>query len=358
MATFFPSNCAASYKVVNKRYKILEEIGSGSFGLVFRGYDEATTNSVAIKLEKIDTNGRRPRSQLKNEDRIYKRLRGGQGIPKTFFYGRHLIYMLQYDVLVTELLGKNLAHYFNICNRQFSIKTTLILADQIVSLIEYVHYKRIVHRDIKPENFVMGLENTPQENRLYIIDFGLAKSYYDVSTNAHISIDGHQTVGLVGTARYASVNALQGMAPCRRDDLESCAYMLLYFLRGRLPWQDIPASTKQEKHMKICHVKKSLDSRQLCAGLPIAFKHFLDYCRRLNFKQTPDYCYLKGLFHEEFCRQAFENNFMYDWKLNLTCNSSSASVQTQPGQSQETCSLQENLSVEAISWNTHLQENQ
>ncbi|KAF4524239.1 hypothetical protein B566_EDAN012177 [Ephemera danica] len=350
MATFFPRNCAPSYKVVHNRYKIIDEIGRGSFGLVLKGYDEATTKYVAIKLERVDdnTNGLwRPRSQLKNEDTIYKILRGGQGIAKTFFYGRHQTDMLQYNVLITELLGKDLSHYFNICNRKFSIKTTLLLADQIISLIEYVHFKGVIHRDIKPENFVMGPENTPLENRLYIIDFGLAKPYRDMSTKVHITPE-NQTVGLVGTARYASVNALQGKTQSRRDDLEACAYMLLYFLRGELPWQNIPGSTKQEKHEKICQVKKSLSPNELCIGLPVVFQQFLAYCKGLPFLSEPRYCDLKDSFRVEFDKLGLEKDTMYDWKY-LTGGGSSASMQTQPSQSQETSSLERNgSSVEVI----------
>jgi serine/threonine protein kinase len=90
-----------------------------------------------------------------------------------------------------------------------------------------------VHRDIKPENLMIDVDDL---KTIYMIDFGLAKRFVDF-TNTHIKQV--QKKGLVGTQRYASINSHDGLELGRRDDLISLAYVLIYFCKGRLPWQVI-----------------------------------------------------------------------------------------------------------------------
>ena len=92
-----------------------------------------------------------------------------------------------------------------------------------------------------------------QSSTLYIIDFGLSKCYRDPRTNVHIEY--REKKQLTGTPRYASINNHLGLEQSRRDDLESLGYVMLYFLRGRLPWQGIPAKTRREKYQKIAQTK-------------------------------------------------------------------------------------------------------
>ncbi len=136
-----------------------------------------------------------------------------------------------------------------------------MLAEQSITRMETLHGKNIIHRDIKPENFVIGLGKTGKN--LHLIDFGLAK-YYRSKSGKHIPlIDGK---GLVGTARYCSVNTHKGIEQSRRDDLESIAYTLVYYLKSKLPWQGLKPKKynknkpipKNEKYNMIKEVKSTL----------------------------------------------------------------------------------------------------
>jgi serine/threonine protein kinase len=89
------------------------------------------------------------------------------------------------------------------------------------------------YRDIKPDNFLMGV--CQRTNQINCIDFGLAKKYRDSKTNKHIPYK--ENKNLTGTARYASMNTHLGLEQARRDDLESLGFVLLYFIKGNLPWQ-------------------------------------------------------------------------------------------------------------------------
>lgn len=134
-----------------------------------------------------------------------------------------------------DLLGPSLEDVFNMCARSFTMKTILMLADQMINCIEYVHSKNLIHRDLKPDNFLMGIKN--QSNKVFFVDYGLAKPYVDPSTKKHIKYrkDRNQT----GTDRYMSINTHLGLEQSRRDDMESLGYILIYFKRGSLPWKGL-----------------------------------------------------------------------------------------------------------------------
>lgn len=148
--------------------------------------------------------------------------------------------------MVMDLLGKSLEDLFNLCGRKFSVKTVLMIAQQTIKRIEYIHSRRIIHRDIKPDNF--GAGRAKHAHRIFIIDFGLAKKFMS-SDGKHIKYKDGKS--LTGTARYASINTHIGIEQSRRDDMEGIGYVFMYFLRGSLPWQGLRARGVKEKYEKI-----------------------------------------------------------------------------------------------------------
>nr|QLJ57721.1 casein kinase 1.1 [Laodelphax striatellus] len=308
---------------VGNRYRLGRKIGSGSFGDIYLGTNISTGEEVAIKLECLKT--RHP--QLHIESRFYKSMQGAVGIPLIKWCGSEG----DYNVMVMELLGPSLEDLFNFCSRRFSLKTVLLLADQLITRVDYIHTRSFIHRDIKPDNFLMGLGK--KGNIVYIIDFGLAKKYMDPRTRFHI--DYRENKNLTGTARYASINTHLGIEQSRRDDLESLGYVLMYFNRGSLPWQGLKAATKRQKYERISEKKMSTPVDELCKGHPVEFSVYINYCRMLGFDEKPDYSYLRHLFRGIFVRQGFTYDYVFDWNMLKFGGSRHRDKDQQQGQQQQ-----------------------
>ncbi|XP_018021077.1 casein kinase I [Hyalella azteca] len=309
--------------VVGAKYRIVRKIGSGSFGDIYLGMNLTNGEEVAIKLEQMKA--RHP--QLLYESKVYKILQGGVGIPHIRWFGQEQ----SYNILVMDLLGPSLEDLFNFCSRRFTMKTVLMLADQMIARVEFIHTKNFIHRDIKPDNFLMGIGR--HCNKLFLIDFGLAKKYRDTRTRTHIPY--REDKNLTGTARYASINAHLGIEQSRRDDIESLGYVLMYFNRGSLPWQGLKAATKKQKYEKISEKKMSTPVEALCKAFPAEFAMYLNYCRGLRFDEPPDYMYLRQLFRILFRTLHHQYDYTFDWtmlkqKANNTLQSA-ATAATAPG---------------------------
>ncbi|CAD8196542.1 unnamed protein product [Paramecium octaurelia] len=288
-------------QVIGKVYKLIKRIGSGAFGeiyLVAKGKEE-----YAMKLERSDTK----HPQIFFEAKLYNYLQGSdpsdKGIPRIYAQGQDG----DYNYIVMDLLGQSLEELFSKNNKRLSLKTVLMLADQMIQRIEYIHTKQFLHRDIKPDNFLIGLGK--KATRVYILDFGLAKRY--LTKEGHIPY--REGKSLTGTARYASVNTHLGLEQSRRDDLESLGYVLMYLLRGQLPWQNMKANNQKDKYQRIMEKKLETSPDALCKGFPIEMSQYLNYCKNLKFEDKPDYNYLRGLFKDAFKKIGFEWDYKFEW---------------------------------------------
>lgn len=277
----------SQYKQIADKYKFINKIASGSFGEVYLAQDKSTKKTYAAKIETKST-----KSRLSDEHKIYKKLKERgfkKGIPKII----NFIETQKQNILIMQLLGKDLDELHKQYNNKFDIGTVLKLGIEIINLLENLHKAGYIHRDIKPNNFLVGYEE--DNNNLYIMDFGLSKQFINNGQHIRVKIERD----LVGTARYASINVHLGIEPSRRDDLMSVGYMLVYFLQGKLPWQGLKEKKNEDKIKLIGDTKLYTDLKKLCDGLPQCFCNYLDYCKKLDFTDEPNYEYLKSLFLEE-----------------------------------------------------------
>ncbi|KNC78257.1 CK1/CK1/CK1-G protein kinase [Sphaeroforma arctica JP610] len=288
--------------MVGPNFRVGKKIGAGNFGFIHLGKDLQNDEDVAIKLEPIKT--RSP--QLHLEYRFYKSLTNTDGFPRVHYFGP----AGKYNALVMDLLGPSLEDLFDLCNRKFTIKTVCQIAIQLLFRMEKVHDKNIIFRDTKPENFLTGRKENQEQNKVYMIDFGLAKEYIDFE-GRHIPYREHKS--LTGTARYMSINTHLGREQSRRDDLEALGHMFMYFLRGNLPWQGLKADNLKERYQKIGDTKRATPIEELCKGFPEEMAAYLRYSRGLKFDEKPDYNYLRKLFTTIISDGGWVHDDIFDW---------------------------------------------
>jgi len=303
-------NTKSNTIVIGGKYTLQERLGGGSFGQIYSATTKSNKSLIAIKLEqRVATKN----PTLPREAKIMQEFTEEIGFPAVYGYGKEE----SLNYLAMDLLGLNLEKLLKICGRQFSLKTVLMLADQMLTRIELLHQKGFLHRDIKPDNFCIGTDD--KTHHLYIIDFGLARSYKEYN-GQHIAY--REKKSLVGTARYASINTHLGIEQSRRDDLESIGYTLIYFLKGELPWQNIKTNDKQEKYKMIADIKMKTSVETLCKDLPEEFAAYMNHVRGLGFTDIPNYKFLKRLFRTLFIQNNFLMDYDFDWSDLLTETSS------------------------------------
>ena len=265
--------------LVGNRFRMGDRIGGGSFGEVFRCTEGGQT--YAMKLEPRDS---KP-CLLKYEYMLYRHLgHNALGFPNVHWYGVEA----HHNVLVLALLGPSIDTLFKKCGGKFKIRTVLLLAGQLLDRVEHMHMKGFLHRDLKPDNFAIG--GTPETAHIvHLFDLGLAKKI----TKLRPMLDKRS---LTGTARFAARAAHNGLQQCRRDDLESLGYVLVYLALGVLPWQGIHREDKMQKLALVKERKFATSIESLTKGLPSAFAKYFNYLRMLKHDSRPDYAFLRALF--------------------------------------------------------------
>lgn len=236
--------------ILSKKYKLLKNLGSGSFSHVFLGESILTKKQVAIKIELKEL------QMLKREAKIYQILCDHSGIPKIKYYGSNE----KYNFLVLPFLGESLN------NCKISLEQVPVLFKKMIEIIEFVHSKGFLHRDLKPDNFLY------HNNTIYLIDFGLSKQY-KTEKGEHIPFQ--KGKNLIGSINFSSVHVQQGFEASRRDDIESILYILLFLLKeNSISWNR-------------CEPMEVLEKKLAFSEQPVA--NLLSSCRMLQFEEKPDY---------------------------------------------------------------------
>lgn len=273
--------------VIANKYILLEKIGSGKFGIVYKGIHKKTQQHVAIKMENRD----QEMTTIKHESIILNHLyrKGCRDIPYVLWYGVYMNYtclaMTYFEHTLSECREK-------LINEKEKINKIMY---RIVEIIENVHEHYVIHRDIKIDNFMI------LENEIFIIDFGMATFYID-EENEHIPYKTREYI--TGTPKYISIHIHNGIEPSRRDDLISIGYLYLYLYYGNLSWSNIPDNLEHSNYNsmhilneKNIYIKGKKEWNNIVEyAIKCDCNKYFEYCYNLKFTEKPNYTILKNMF--------------------------------------------------------------
>lgn len=287
------------------KWQLLNKIGKGKFGTVYLGKQKGTSGFICIKIQSIKS------QMVSRELEILKKLNNVKGFPtlihKTLIPYHDPVTNKESAAIIMQLLGPSIHNRLSICGTTFSLKTTLMIAIQMIERLEALHAVGIIHRDIKPSNIVLG----PDNKMIYLIDFGVSTNYRN-RYGYHMPY--RTDVAFVGNNAYSSINTHCRIEQSRRDDLEALGYMLIYFLKD-LPWHKIKRGelNRIEYTKKIGEEKKLYDIETLCKDIPAEFAEYMKIVCNLSYEDDPPYSHLINLFNRCCKRESITLDYMYDW---------------------------------------------
>ncbi|KAI0317508.1 kinase-like domain-containing protein [Amylostereum chailletii] len=270
-------------------YELGPVLGSGVSGSTFRAQHVITGQIVALKMQ--PENISYPTNC--HERTIYPLLQGGKGMPTLWASG----VLDGWDYLAIDLLGSSLDSLYRRNGKApMDMRSVLSIAVQVISRLQFMHSRGVLHRDVQLGNTTVGLR--PNEQTLYMIDFGFSKRYIDPKSHKHVA--NRTQRDFIGNYWFSSVNVHCRAKTCsRRDDLEAAALMFIHLLTpGGLPWTRNGVPRDDAAHDRLKREKRDTTPEELCRGLPDEFCELLQYCRSLKYHQQPDYEDWKTRFRE------------------------------------------------------------
>ena len=221
-------------------------------------------------------------------------------IPQLIKYG----FEYEYNYIITSPYTISLNQLFNSHNKSFSLKKACELILYSLQAIEVLHKNNIIHRDINPK--ALSLESDGKVKFIYL---GFWKYYKN--NKKHIPFKFYKKI-IGKNFLFGSINNLMGVELSRRDDLQSLAYMLIYFIKGNLPWDNIDIKNSEKKMEKILEMKLNIDEKILTEGLPNDIKMFFSYVKKLKFEEEPNYDYLKNILKNNINLKDSDKNYYFN----------------------------------------------
>lgn len=260
-------------------YTLVKRIGTGMYGDVWQAHHIHNKKEIAVKVERKSTI-----NSLKYEMIILRHLKHLQCIPNIGLFGQTPIH----NYIVMELLGNTIDVYYDTIPNNERIGEIKWIGLKMLDCLREIHVNSIIHRDIKPENFLL----TSDKKSIKLIDFGLAKQFTDNQGRHKPCIKQSK---LVGTMSYISTYVHEGYEPCRRDDLISMTYILIYLWNQSLPWQGLKDCGNNNKIQQMYDLKTIMEPVDLCVNFSTKIVDILDYVFMLGYSDEPDYEYLSFL---------------------------------------------------------------
>ncbi|OMJ75369.1 hypothetical protein SteCoe_25483 [Stentor coeruleus] len=292
--------------IIDNRFKLLNKLGESKSSEIYKALDLTSNTQVALKFETIQN-----RQQFPVEIQALTNLSTIKGIPKLLATGA----FNNKQYLVMQLLDSNLESKFKKYNNKFSLNCVTSIGLQMIELLKNLHDMNYIHRDIKPANIMTGKKSKGENLLLYLIDFGISKKYRDPITKQHSLYAEKRSI--IGSITYSSLNAHLGIEQSRRDDLEACMNVLVYFLKGKLPWE---CSEQEISNYFIVGIMKKATIEQICKDCPSEFVEMLKYLRSLHFQDRPNYDYLLEIINRIHTNSNFSLHFDWTHKTKKTGN--------------------------------------
>jgi len=287
----------------NDRFEIKELIASGGYAYVFIGWDHFLRSEIAIKIPNL-SKIRASRILKKEKNYLRELYDSGVTVPKVLWFGKCFDRL----VLVMNLLGTSLGEIKKRSNRNFSTSTIFLLGIELIVLCQKVHECGILHRDCKLKNYVLGLK----DSQIYIIDFGLSGRWKSKKNELHIPAKKYLLP--YGTIRYAPLAVHIGNEQGRKEDLEAICYLLIYLMRGNLPWQFFSSKNKKILWNNVGKIKLEIPLTELCSSVCFCFRELLSGVYSLKFHDEPSYMFFLTILTETMKSLNLRNNEFYDWE--------------------------------------------